>query len=136
MRKVIKSASNLSRREAFDDLIEELDMEVGYSDEDWIDVWNAYALSADQPKIYPMSEIDEILLRQEGWTLIQVINALSRYFDTNDEFFYIDDTDFIVSFTELSGGNSPFDINLLADTILEVNDGKGFPEIQEFLDNN
>ena len=129
MKKIIKAATNNDElREALENLIDE-----GLEDDEFIELWNNYADGTETGKIYPMSEIEDILMRQMGMSLLDIISNVKEFY-TDDEFFTIDNMDFIVSFSDIYETMSPFDRDELIDSIVNSRDSFGNEKIRDLLD--
>ena len=132
MRKVIKASSLDDKKRLLEDLFDEIDL----TDDEWIGLWNSCAPYVSMPEVFSMNNIDEILLGRGGYSLLEVIDSLDSKFDSQDQFFYISDQDFITSFSDINEVACPIDFNLVIDTILDTNDSFGIDEIQEILNEN
>lgn len=132
MREVIKASSSNDKRSLLEDLFDEIDL----TDEEWVELWNKCAPYVSMPEVFSMNDIDEILLGRGGYSLLEVIDSLDSKFDSQDQFFYISDLDFITSFSDLNEVASPIDLNLIIDTVLDTNDSFGIDGVQEILGRN
>ena len=129
MKKVIKAATNNDElREALENLIDE-----GLDDDEFIELWNNYADGTEVGKIYPMSDIEDILMRQMGMSLLDIISNVKEFY-TDDEFFTVDNMDFIVSFSDIYETMSPFDRDELIDSIVNSRDSFGNEKVRDLLD--
>jgi len=129
LKKVIKAATNNDElREALENLIDE-----GLDDDEFIELWNNYADGTEVGKIYPMSDIEDILMRQMGMSLLDIISNVKEFY-TDDEFFTVDNMDFIVSFSDIYETMSPFDRDELIDSIVNSRDSFGNEKVRDLLD--
>lgn len=130
MKKIIKAASNNNAelREALEILFDE-----GLDDDEFIELWNNYADGTEVGKIYPMSDIEDILMRQMGMSLLDIISSVKEFY-TDDEFFTIDNMDFIVSFSDFYETMSPVDRDELIDSIVNSRDSFGNKKVRDLLD--
>lgn len=111
------------------DIIDEIEGEA------LIEMWNACAQNTNRPVIYSMDEIEKVLLGQLGMSLLDVIGSVdSDRFYSYDEFFTIDNMEYIVTFSDLYEVSCPFDTNALVDYIVENAESFGDPDIQNALD--
>ena len=116
-------------REALEDLFDD-----GLSDEEVLDMWNEYAYSHNRPMMYEMYRIEEVLINQEHMALREIISSLDPKFDTEDEYFTVNDMDYIVSFSDWYSVECPFDREELIDSIVDTANSFGNDQVQDLLD--
>ena len=103
--------------------------------EDLVNMWNSYAQRADRPVIYPLQDIEKVLMSDLNMSLLSIISAVDsdRFYD-DDEFFTIDDMEYIVTFSDLYEVSCPLDVNELIGYIVETGDSLNNEAVRGVLD--
>ena len=119
---------------------EELRDELSYlfdddlEDEVVFDMWNSYAESHNKPVMYPMTEIQEVLMNKEGMSLLDILSSVNDKFYSDDEYFTIDELGWLVSFSDWYEVSCPFDRDELISSIVDTGNDYGSDAVRELLD--
>ena len=114
-----------SIEEALRDLLDEMD------DDEFIALHNEIAREDGNNIIYEMSDIDEVF---KGYLISDILRDLAPDFDYDQEYFTIDDHNYIKSFDSLLDHNSPADRDEMIRYIVDTEFAFGNDEIQAILD--
>ena len=114
-----------SIEEQLRDLFDEMD------DVDFINIHNEIAREDGSNIIYEMSDIDEVF---KGYSISDILRDLAPDFNYDQEYFTIDDHNYIKSFDSLLDHNSPADRDEMIRYIIDTEFAFGNDDIQVILD--
>lgn len=98
------------------------------SDDDLVDLYNAYALDAGWARIYSIWDANRFYISKD------MREGKYQEFSAKDYYFTVSENGFLQSFCELTSPKSPFDCGRLIDLVYGQRKSCGFEEIDVLLE--
>ena len=89
-----------------------------FSTSDMVNLYNEYAYQISEDTIFSMSEFDEKFRGMSPLEIVKMVNE-SEDFDIEDDYYWIDYTNSLISFSDWTDYNSPIEVSDLANYIID-----------------
>lgn len=121
----------MTREQAIEAVIDIIKEQYGISDSKLLKMHNSLP---EANEIYEMGDFNDVI-KDLGYSPLGLVESLDRDFDTTAELFFIDDYDgTIMSVDNLYNDYCPFDIDKIAEYIVDTGDDFGVSSLKELLE--